>query len=62
VILHVRRRRWVDVSGKSYSLNWELTAAGTRYSREILSTYLDDLEENHVTKVHENIEICKREK
>ncbi|MDR1983786.1 MAG: hypothetical protein LBQ28_03045, partial [Prevotellaceae bacterium] len=34
VILHVRRRRWIDSKGKSYSRNWELTAAGTRYSKE----------------------------
>ena len=34
VVLHVRRRRWVDSSGKSYSRLWELTAEGTRYSRE----------------------------
>ena len=34
VILHVRRRRWVDKSGKSYSRRWDLTAEGTRYSKE----------------------------
>ena len=34
VILHVRRRRWVDKSGKSYSRSWDLTAEGTRYSKE----------------------------
>jgi hypothetical protein len=34
VILHVRRRRWVDEKGKSYSRQWELTAEGTRYSKE----------------------------
>jgi hypothetical protein len=32
VLLHVRRRRWVDSSGKSYSGTWDLTAKGTRYS------------------------------
>ena len=31
VILHVRRRRWVDEAGKSYSRRWDLTAEGTRY-------------------------------
>ncbi|MDR1983564.1 MAG: transposase [Prevotellaceae bacterium] len=31
VILHVRRRRWIDSKGKSYFRDWELTAAGTRY-------------------------------
>ena len=34
VVLHLRRRRWVDDSGKSYSRPWDLTAAGTRYSKE----------------------------
>jgi hypothetical protein len=34
VVLHVRRRRWIDKSGKSYSRRWELTAEGTRYSKE----------------------------
>lgn len=34
VVLHVRRRRWVDTAGKSYSRTWELTAEGTRYSKE----------------------------
>ena len=34
VILHVRRRRWVDSSGLSYAKQWELTAEGTRYSKE----------------------------
>ena len=34
VVLHVRRRRWKDPQGKSYSRKWDLTAAGTRYSKE----------------------------
>jgi len=34
VILHIRRRRWVDDVGKSYSRAWDLVASGTRYSRE----------------------------
>jgi hypothetical protein len=34
VVLHVRRRRWVDTEGKSYSREWNLTAEGTRYSKE----------------------------
>ena len=34
VVLHVRRRRWKDKEGKSYSRQWELTAEGTRYSKE----------------------------
>jgi hypothetical protein len=34
VILHVRRRRWADNDGKSYSREWALTAEGTRYSKE----------------------------
>jgi hypothetical protein len=37
VVLHVRRRRWVDESGKSYSRRWDLTADGTRYSKEFAS-------------------------
>ena len=34
VVLHVRRRRWIDPQGKSYSREWDLTAKGTRYSKE----------------------------
>jgi len=34
VVLHIRRRRWIDESGKSYSRHWDLVAAGTRYSKE----------------------------
>jgi len=34
VILHIRRRRWIDNVGKSYCRQWELVAEGTRYSRE----------------------------
>ena len=34
VILHIRRRRWIDEQGKSYSQCWELVAQGTRYSKE----------------------------
>ena len=34
VILHIKRRRWIDRDGKSYSKQWDLTAAGTRYSKE----------------------------
>jgi transposase len=34
VVLHVRRRRWVDDAGKSYSRCWDLVAEGTRYSKE----------------------------
>jgi hypothetical protein len=37
VLLHVRRRRWVDTSGKSYSRDWDLVAGGTRYSKEFAS-------------------------
>ena len=35
VILHVRRRRWKDETGQSYSREWDLTAEGTRYSKEL---------------------------
>jgi len=37
VVLHVRRRRWVDEAGKSHSRHWELVAEGTRYSKEFAS-------------------------
>ena len=33
-ILHVRRRRWKDDDGKSYSKDWQLVARGTRHSVE----------------------------
>jgi len=41
VILHLRRRRWVDDSGKSYSRHWDLAAEGTRYSKEF-ATFLKE--------------------
>jgi hypothetical protein len=34
VVLHIRRRRWIDAQGKSYSRSWDLAAEGTRYSKE----------------------------
>ena len=34
VILHIKRRRWVDDVGKSYSNDFQLVALGTRYSNE----------------------------
>ena len=34
VVLQIRRRRWVDESGISYSRQWDLAAEGTRYSKE----------------------------
>ena len=34
VVLHVRRRRWNDKAWQSYSREWDLTAEGTRYSKE----------------------------
>jgi hypothetical protein len=37
VVLHVRRRRWIDAAGKSYSRRWDLVAEGTRYSKEFAS-------------------------
>ena len=37
VILHIRRRRWVDKSGNCYSRQWDLVASGTRYSKEFAS-------------------------
>ncbi len=33
-VLHIRRRRWKDAEGKSYGKDWELTAKGTRHSKE----------------------------
>jgi hypothetical protein len=41
VILHFRRRRWVDEQGKSYSRGWDLAAEGTRYSKEFASFLKD---------------------
>ena len=41
VILHIRRRRWVDEEGTSYSRRWELAAEGTRYSKEFASFLKD---------------------
>jgi len=33
VILHIRRRRWLEKgTGKSLSRSWEMTAEGTRYT------------------------------
>ena len=37
VVLHVRRRRRVDPQGKSYSSTFNITAQGTRYSKEFAS-------------------------
>ncbi len=34
VVLVVRRRRWKDSEGKSYSNDWSLVAKGTRISNE----------------------------
>ena len=35
VVLHVRRRRWLDVEGKNVVLNvYKLAVTGTRYSEE----------------------------
>ena len=34
VVLHIRRRRWIDEEGKSHSRQWDLVAEGTRYSKE----------------------------
>ena len=33
-VLHIRRRRWKDKSGKSVSKDWQLVAKGTRHSNE----------------------------
>jgi hypothetical protein len=41
VVLHLRRRRWIDSQGKSYSRCWDLTAEGTRYSKEFASFLKD---------------------
>lgn len=41
-VLHVRRRRWKDGNGNSYSKNWELTAQGTRHSKEF-AAFLKEL-------------------
>ena len=34
VVLHVRRRRWLDPHGESVSTDWSLICKGTRYSKE----------------------------
>jgi len=34
VVLHIKRRRWIDNEGKSYSRQWDFTAEGTKYSKE----------------------------
>ena len=41
VVLHIRRRRWVDKSGNSYSRRWDFVAEGTRYSKEFASFLKD---------------------
>jgi transposase len=34
VLLHIKRRRWTDDKGNSYSNDFQLVARGTRYSKE----------------------------
>jgi hypothetical protein len=34
VLLHIKRRRWTDDKGNSYSNDFQLVASGTRYSKE----------------------------
>ncbi|MDK2852280.1 MAG: hypothetical protein PWQ38_545 [Proteiniphilum sp.] len=34
VVLHVRRRRWLNQHGESVSTDWTLICKGTRYSKE----------------------------
>jgi hypothetical protein len=35
VFIEVRRRKWIDKkTGKVYSRSWDLTAAGTKYTKE----------------------------
>lgn len=34
VVLHVRRRRWLDQNRESVSTDWWLICKGTRYSKE----------------------------
>jgi len=41
VVLHLRRRRWIDSAGKSYSRCWDLSAEGTGYSKEFASFLKD---------------------
>jgi hypothetical protein len=40
-VLHIRRRRWKDACGKTYSRPWALTAEGTRYSHDF-ATFLKE--------------------
>ena len=42
-VLHIRRRRWKDAYGKSYSRNWQLVAKGTRHSVEFAAFLKDFL-------------------
>lgn len=43
VYLHVRRRKWlVESSGKVISRNWDLTAKGSRYTKDF-ATFLKGL-------------------
>ncbi len=37
VILHVRRRRWIDSSGKTVSNDWDIVEDGTHLSPELVS-------------------------
>lgn len=41
-VLHIRRRRWKDGIGNSYSKNWDLVAQGTRHSKEF-AAFLKEL-------------------
>lgn len=42
VVLLVRRRRWKDAEGRSYSNDWSLAAKGTRISKEF-AAFLKEL-------------------
>ena len=58
-VLHIRRRRWKDAEGKSYGKDWELTAKGTRHSKEFAAFFKEflgynprlqqDHSRNHIT-------------
>lgn len=41
-VLHIRRRRWKDGIGNSYSKSWELVTQGTRHSKEF-AAFLKEL-------------------
>ena len=58
-VLHVRRRKWKNMEGKSISKDWHMVAKRTRYSKEFAAFFkripwvhprlLPDRSRNHIT-------------